>query len=165
MTALALRVAGTVAIFAILGTLAIVVLSALAMAAFGALLLQIFIDLTGIAIRTDLAFIAILLFIGFMAVASILPMLATGLVFALFAFGLAWRGIWFAWLAVLIVMVFYLVAGMLIVPAESSPLILPALTDAMQALRLGAGLALPAIAVASLCWLASRPLHRVRFSA
>lgn len=158
----ALRALGTVAVFAITGPVAIALASAAAVAALGAPLLELFTALTGLTISRNWMVISFMLFVFFLATASFLPSLCTGIVFAILAFGFERGTISAAWVAALIVVLGFAMAGLVIAPPESSPLTVVPVKGVSQSLSLAAFLFVPAALASSLAWLLSRPLHRAK---
>lgn len=159
------RAIGIVAIFAIVGPLAIAALVSLIVVALGAALLQMFLVLLQLDALRGVMSIAIWLLAFVTVVATFPPSVAAGLIFAIAAVYGAVNRIWMAWIAAAIAVAGVVVFGMFIAPSESSPLILPDIRSAQQALALSAMLGLLAIGPVSLCWWLAKPLHRARIAA
>jgi len=155
-----LRALATIAVFTIAGPVAIALATAAILAALSAPFAELFTALTGLTISRNWAFTSFVLF--FIAAACILPSLCTGVVFAVSAFCFGKVAISAAWLSALIVVLVFALAGMVVTPSEQSPLMLFPVGSLLQSLYLAAFLFVPAALAASLAWLLSRPLHRVK---
>jgi len=160
--ALAWRFVVTLAVFGIGGPLCLVVLALTVVLAFGAPVLNFLSEALHISVNPNLLFVAFVVIAMFVAFAAIIPMFCAGLVFAIAAFGFGQRAIWVAWLAAIVVFAGVLVFGALSPAPENSPIYLPSVADWRQVLDLTRGLLVPVLIAMSLCWLVSKPLHRVR---
>lgn len=159
------RAIGIVAIFAIVGPLTIAALVSLIVVAFGAALLHMFLVLLQLEALRGMISIAIWLLAFVTVVATFPPSVAAGLIFAIAAVYGSVNRIWMAWIAAAIAVAGVVACGMFIAPSESSPLILPDIRSARQALGFMAMLGLLAIGPVSLCWWLAKPLHRARIVA
>lgn len=158
----ALRVLGTLAIFALLGPAVLACLALAVVLMFGAPVLHFLSDALHITINPEVMAIATFVLVMFVGLGSLLPMFGVGMVFAVAAFGFGRNQIWVAWLAAIAIFVIYLALGAVTSVSESSPFHLPGVGDWRQGLDVMRGLLLPGLIATSLCWLVSRPFHRVR---
>ncbi|MBI3701839.1 MAG: hypothetical protein HY242_15530 [Afipia sp.] len=157
---LVVRAFATVAVFAVTGPLTIALTSVAAIAALGAPFFELFTAITGVSISRNWLFISFVLLIGLIVAGSALPSICAGIAFALSAFVFKYAAIAAAWIAAAIVALGFAVAGVLVTPSESSPLILVSIGSIRQALSLALLLFVPAAFAASVAWLLSRPFHR-----
>jgi hypothetical protein len=159
------RAIGIVLIFSVAGPLSMAALISLIVVGFGAALLQMFLALLELEALRTMVSVAIVLLALVTALAAFLPSVAAGVIFALAAVYGGVNMIWMAWLAAAIAVAGFVVFGMLLVPSESSAVVLPDVRSARQALTLSAVLAVLAVIPASLCWWLAKPLHRARIAA
>jgi hypothetical protein len=156
---------GIVAIFSIVGPLAVVALITLMMIGFGAPLLQLAVDFINLdALRTVVS-VAVWLLVMATLLASFPPSAVAGFVFASAAVCAGFNAFWMAWIAAAIAIISFVVLGVFVIPAESSALILPSVQSAQQALALFVVLAGIAILPTTLCWWLAKPLHRANIAA
>jgi hypothetical protein len=155
------RAAGIVVIFSVVGPLTTAALVSVAVTAFGAAVLQMFLALVELEALRARVSIAIVLLAIVTVLATFLPAVAAGLIFALAAVYADFNMIWMAWLAAAVAAAGFVALGMFVVPSETSAVILPNVRSAPEALRLSAMLGIVAVIPASLCWWLTKPLHRV----
>jgi hypothetical protein len=71
------------------------------------------------------------------------------------------NSLWAALVIVGIMVIGVVALSLFVSPSESSPLVLPSVDGLRQGAFLALFLSIPAAIAASLCWLLSRPLHRL----
>ena len=155
------RSLGIVVIFTIVGPLAVTAVFGLFVLTIGIPMLQIMLEFVELQTLRGWLSIAVFLLIFFALAAAAIPSLLAGLAFAIAS---VYGGMNSLWMALVIVglMVFGVVAlGFFISPSESSPLLLPGVKGLRQGAFLALFLSIPAAIAACLCWLFSRPLHRL----
>jgi hypothetical protein len=154
------RSLGVVAIFAIVGPLAVTAVFGAFVLVVGIPMLQVMLDVVELETIRNWLSVAVFLLIFFALAATVLPSVFAGVVFAIVAVYCGMNSLWVA-LAIVGLMVLGVVAlGFIISPSESSPLLLPSVKGLRQGAFLALFLAIPAAIAACLCWLFSRPLHR-----
>jgi hypothetical protein len=156
---------GIVAIFSVVGPLAVMVLITLVVVGFGAPLLQLLVDFVNLDVLRTLVSVAVWLLVVATLLASFPPSAAAGLIFASAAVCAGINAVWMAWIAAAIAIIGFVVLGVFVIPAESSALILPSVESARQALALFVVLAGIAILPTTLCWWLAKPLHRANIAA
>jgi hypothetical protein len=159
------RTIGIVAIFSLVGPIAIAALITLIVVGFGAALLQVFLSLVDLDALRAVISIAVWLLAVLSALAFIPPSVATGVIFALAAVYNGRSAIWMAWIAAAVTIIGFLGCGIFFIPAESSAVMLPSIGSASQALALFVMLAGLAVVPTSLCWWLAKPLHRASIAA
>jgi hypothetical protein len=159
------RLIGIVAIFSIVGPLAMAALVSLIVVALGAPILQLVFAVVDLDALHGVLSIAVWLLAFVVILATSLPSVAAGLTFALAAVYAGLNAIWMAWLGAAVGIAAVVLFGSFIRPSESSAVMLPGVESLPQALSLSAMLAALAIGPASLCWWLAKPLHRVSMTA
>jgi peptidoglycan/LPS O-acetylase OafA/YrhL len=159
------RTAGIVAVFSLVGPIAIATLITLIVVAFGAALLQLVLSLVDFAALRAVISVAVWLLAALSALAFIAPSTVTGVIFGLAAVYGGRNTLWMAWIAAAVTIVGFIACGIVFIPAESSAVILPSVRSASQALALFVMLAGLAVVPTSLCWWLAKPLHRARIAA
>ena len=154
------RLFGIVAIFSVVGPLALAALVSLIVVALGAPLLQLIFAVVDLGPLRGVISIAVWLLAFVVVIATLLPSMAAGLTFAVAAIYAGLSAIWMAWLAAAAAIAAVVLLGAFIQLSESSAVMLPGTQSLPQALSLSALLAVLAIGPASLCWWLARPLHR-----
>jgi hypothetical protein len=155
------RSLGIVAIFAIVGPLAVTAVFGLFVLVIGIPMLQIMLDMFELETMRAWLSVAVFLLIFFALAAAAIPSVIAGLGFAIAAVYCGMNSLWTA-LVIMGCMVLGVVAlGFFISPSESSPLLLPSVKGLRQGAFLALFLSIPAAIAACLCWLFSRPLHRL----
>jgi hypothetical protein len=150
-----------VAIFALVGPLAVTTVFALFLLVIGVPALQLMLEFFQLETLRGWLSIAVFLLIFFSLFAAVTPSILAGIVFAIASLYCGWNSLWVA-LAIVGCMVLFVVGlGLFVSPTESSPLLLPNAQGLRQGAVLAPFLPVPAAIAASLCWLFSRPLHRV----
>jgi hypothetical protein len=154
------RSLGIIAVFTVLGPIVIAACLLLVLLVVGAPLLQLMLTMVDLeALRPWLSIAAFLLVI-FGLVASVPPACVTELAFAVASVYFGANSLWVAVAAAALVGIGIVVMGFFVSPSESSALLVPSVQGARQAFALALFLTVPAAAAASLCWLATRTLHR-----
>ena len=154
------RAAGIVVIFSLAGPLALAALISLIVLALGVPFLEAILLLVRIESMRTVLSVAVWLLALASILAALLPSIAAGVIFACAAVYGRVNAVWMAWLAAAVAIAGFVGFGVFMVPAESSPLILPSVQSARQGLELGAMLAALALMPTTLCWWLTRPLHR-----
>jgi hypothetical protein len=156
-----MRGVGIVAIFAVVGPLVVTAIFGLFFLVLGVSMLQlllIFFELE--SLRPWLSIAAVLLFF-FMLVAAITPSIVAGFAFAIASVYCGKNSLWVALAIVGIMVLGVVILGSYASTSESSPLLLPSVEGLRQGAWLALFLSIPAAIAGSLCWLFSRPLHRM----
>jgi hypothetical protein len=154
------RSLGILLVFAIVGPLVVTAVFAFFFLLIGVPMLQlmlIFFDLE--SLRPWLSIAAFLLFM-FTLVAAAPPSVIAGLAFAIASVYFGLNSLWTALAIVGILVLGVVIIGFIAASSESSPLLLPTVQGLRQGATLALFLAIPGALAASICWLASRPLHR-----
>jgi hypothetical protein len=155
------RTFGIVAIFAIVGPVVVSALFMTLMLLIGVQLIQLVLVFVELEALRPWVTIGMALLFFFALVATIPSSVLAGLIFAISAVYFGLNSLWTALAVVGIMIIGVVTLSFFVSPSENSPLLLPS----VQGLRQGAWLALflsvPAAIAASLCWLCSRPLHRM----
>ncbi len=155
------RSLGIVVIFAIVGPLAATAVFGLFILLVGVPLLQIMLELIDLGALSAWLSVAVFLLVFFALAAAVTPSVVAGLAFAIASVYCGMNSLWVA-LAIVGTLVLGVVAlGFFVSPSESSPLLLPSVKGLRQGAFLALFLSIPAAIAASLCWLFSRPLHRL----
>jgi hypothetical protein len=155
------RSLGIVAIFGIVGPLAVTAVFALFLLVIGVPMLQLMLEFFKLESLRAWLSVAVFLLIFFALTAAITPSIIAGIAFAIASVYCGRNSLWMA-LAIVGSMVLGVVAlGLFVLPSESSPLLLPNVEGVRQGAFLALFLSVPAASAASLCWLFSRPLHRL----
>ena len=154
------RVIGIVAIFSIVGPLAMAAVVALIVVVLGAPIVQLVFAVADLDALRGVLSIAVWLLAFVVVIATLLPSMAAGLTFAVAAIYAGLSPIWMAWLAAAAAIAAVVLLGAFIQPSESSAVMLPGTQSLPQALSLSALLAVLAVGPASLCWWLAKPLHR-----
>jgi hypothetical protein len=154
------RSLGIVAVFTVLGPLVVGAMLLLVVLAVGVPILQLLLTIIDLeALRPWLSIAAFLLvMIGL--VVAVPPACLTGFAFAVAAVYFGANSVWVAIAAAALVGIGIVVMGFFVSPSDSSALMVPSPQGLRQAVVLSLVLTFPAAAAASLCWLASRALHR-----
>jgi len=152
---------GIVAIFTVIGPLVITAIFMTFMLTLGIQMAQLMLALVELeALRPWLTIGVVLLFF-FALIATIPSSAIAGLLFAIAAVYFGLNSLWTALGVVGIMVLSVVVAGFFISPSENSALFLPSAQGLRQGFWLAVFLSVPAAIAASLCWLCSRPLHRM----
>jgi hypothetical protein len=155
------RTLGIIAIFAIVGPLAVTAVFAIFLLVVGVPMLQLMLEFFKLESLRAWLSIAVFLLIFFSLFAAVTPSIIAGIAFAIASVYCGMNSLWVA-LAIVGCMVLGVVAlGFFISPSESSPTLLPSVEGLRQGAVLALFLSIPAAIAASLCWLFSRPLHRL----
>jgi hypothetical protein len=155
------RSLGIVAIFAIIGPLSVTAVFALFLLTVGVPMLQLMLAFVDLESLRGWLSIAVFLLIFFSLVATVTPSIIAGVAFAIASVYCGMNSLWVA-LAIVGCMVLFVVAlGFFLSPSESSPMLVPSVKGLRQGAFLALFLSVPAAIAATLCWLFSRPLHRL----
>jgi hypothetical protein len=152
---------GIVAIFSIVGPLVVTALFMTFVLVIGVPLIQILLSFVELDALRNWLSIGLFILFFFAFVAAIPASAATGFVFAIVAVYAGMNSLWTALVVVGIMVIGVVGLSFFVSPSENSPLILPSLQGARQGFWLALFLSVPAAIAASLCWLCSRPLHRM----
>jgi len=155
------RSLGIVIVFTIVGPLVVSAVFAIVIASVGISLLQLLLEFFELeTLRPWLSIAATLLFF-FIMVAAVAPAIITGLAFAIASVYWGMNSLWVAFAIVAMIVLGVVVAGFFLSPSESSPLLLPSVQGLRQGFWLALFLMVPAALAASICWIFTRPLHRM----
>jgi hypothetical protein len=154
------RSVGIVAVFTVLGSIVVGAFLLLVVLVVGAPLLQLLLTMIDLEALRPLLSIAAFLLVVFGLMASVPPAFVTGLAFAVASVYFGANSVWVAVAAAALVGIGIVVMGFFVSSSDSSTLLVPSVRGARQALVLTIFLTVPATAAASLCWLATRKLHR-----
>jgi hypothetical protein len=152
------RIAGIVAIFAIVGPLAFAAQVVLVMAGFNAPLIELLKMLLKLDTVNTLVSVAVWVLAITSMLAAIPPSIIAGFIFALAAVGTGLKAVWMAWLAVAVAISGIFALGHAAVPSQSTALILPNAQNAGQGTALFLVLNMLAILPTALCWWLARSL-------
>jgi hypothetical protein len=155
------RSLGIVAIFAIVGPLAATAVFGVFVLVVGIPMLQVMLDLFELETIRGWLSVAVFLLIFFTLAAAVLPSIIAGAVFAIAAVYCGMNSLWTALVVTGCMVIGVVALGFFVSPSESSPLLLPSVKGLRQGAFLALFLSIPAAIAASLCWLFSRPLHRL----
>ena len=155
------RSTGIVAIFAMVGPLIITTLFGAFILALGLEMLRLMLSFFGLESFGPLLKIAffILLFLAF--VATVPASALAGFFFAIAALYFGKASLWAVLIVTAAMAAGVVLLGFFVSPSENSPLFLPSVEGLRQGLALTLFLFIPGAIAASLCWLISRPLHRM----
>jgi hypothetical protein len=155
------RSLGIVVIFTIVGPLAATAVFGLFVLVIGIPMLQTMLEIFELeTIRAWLS-VAVFLLIFFALAAALAPSAIAGFAFAIASVYCGMNSLWVA-LAIMVIVVFGVVTlGFFMSPSETSPLLLPSAKGLRQGAFLALFLSIPAAIAVTLCWLFSRPLHRL----
>jgi len=155
------RSLGITATFAIVGPLVVTALFMAFMLILGTQMVQLilaFVELEALRPWLSIAFVLLMFF----AFVSAVPASAlAGLVFAVAAVYGGTNSLLTALIVVGIMVLGVVILGFFVPPSEDSALLLPSVQGLRQGFWLALFLSVPAAIAASLCWLCSRPLHRM----
>jgi hypothetical protein len=153
-----MRIIGIVAIFTMVGPLAFATQVVLMMAGFNAPL----VELLKMLLKVETVNILISVAVWVLAIGSILaaipPSAIAGFIFALAAVGTGLKAVWMAWLAVAAAIAGIFILGHVVIPSQSSAVILPSAQNAGQGVALFLMLNILAILPTALCWWLARSL-------
>jgi hypothetical protein len=155
------RSLGIVAIFTMVGPLVVAAVFGFFVLAIGIQVVQLmleFFELEALRPWLSIAF-SLLLFFGL--VAAVPGAAVAGVTFAVAAIYLGMNSLWTALVVAAIMVAGIVILGFFFSPSESSAFFLPSLQGMRQGFWLALFLFVPAAIAASLCWIFSRPLHRM----
>ena len=155
------RFLGIMAIFTIVGPLAATAVFAATFLMVGVPLLQLVLEFVELEALRGWLSIAAYLFLFFSFVATVTPAFIAGIAFAIASVYFGMNSLWVALVIAGCLVIFIVALSFFVSPSESSPMLLPSVKGLRQAGYLSLFLSIPAAAAATLCWLFSRPLHRL----
>ena len=155
------RSLGIVVIFTIVGPLAATAVFGLFVLLVGVPMLQIMLGLVELETVRAWLSVAVFLLVFFALAAAAIPSVIAGLAFAIASVYCGKNSLWVALAIVGTLMIGVVAFGFFVSPSESSPLLLPSVKGLRQGAFLALFLSIPAAIAVSLCWLFSRPLHRL----
>ena len=155
------RSLGIVAIFSIAGPLIVTALFVLVIVTLGTAFLQLILAVIELETLRPWLSIAMFLLVFFALVATVVPAAIAGLFFAIAAVYFGRNSLWTAFIVVGIMVLGVVIVGFFASPSEDSALLVPSVQGLRQGFWLALFLSIPAAIAASLCWLFSRPLHRL----
>jgi hypothetical protein len=154
------RSLGIIAIFTIVGPVAVTAVFGLFIVAVGIPVLQILLEVAELETLRGWLSVAVFLLVFFALAAAVIPSVVAGVAFAVASVYGGMNSLWVA-LAIMAAVVIGLIAlGFVVSPEESSPLLLPSVKGLRQGAFLALFLSIPAAIATTLCWLCSRPLCR-----
>ena len=152
---------GIIVIFTIVGPLVATVVFGVFILLVGVPMLQLMLEIVDLGALSAWLSVAVFLLVFFALAAAVMPAAIAGLAFAIASVYCGMNSLWVA-LAIMGTLVLGVVAlGFFVSPSESSPLLLPSVRGLRQVAFLALFLSIPAAIAVSLCWLFSRPLHRL----
>jgi hypothetical protein len=156
------RAIGIMAIFTIVGPLILTALVGIFFSVLGLPVLSLLLEFTELEVLRPWLQIALVLLFFFAFVATIVPSFMAGFAFALFAVYAGLNTLWTALGVAAALVIGVVVLGFFGAPSdEAGPLLLPSVQGVRQAAWLALFLMVPSAIAASVCWLVSRPLHRM----
>ncbi len=155
------RSLGIVAIFTIVGPLAATAVFGAFVLVVGIPMLQVMLDFVELDTIRGWLSVAVFLLIFFALAAAVLPSFLAGVAFAIAAVYCGMNSLWTALIIMACMVIGVVALGFFVSPSESSPLLLPSVKGLRQGAFLALFLSIPAAIAACLCWLFSRPLHRL----
>jgi hypothetical protein len=155
------RFFGIIAIFATVGPLAVTAVFSLFLLVVGLPLLGLMLEFFELESLRGWLSIAVFLLIFFSLFAAVTPSIFAGLAFAIASVYGGMNSLWVALAIVGCMVVFVVALGFFVSPSESSPMLVPSVKGLRQGAALALFLSVPAALAATLCWLFSRPLHRL----
>ena len=152
---------GIIVIFTIVGPLVATAVFGVFILLVGVPMLQLMLEIVDLGALSAWLSVAVFLLVFFALAAAVMPAAIAGLAFAIASVYCGMNSLWVA-LAIMGTLVLGVVAlGFFVSPSESSPLLLPSVRGLRQGAFLALFLSIPAAIAVSLCWLVSRPLHRL----
>jgi hypothetical protein len=155
------RSLGIVAIFMIVGPIVVTTVFGLIFLWIGVPMVQILLEFFKLESLREWLSAAVFLLVFFSLAGAVLPSTIAGLAFAIASVYCGMNSLWAALVIVGIMVVGVVVLSLFVSPSESSPLVLPSVDGLRQGAFLALFLSIPAAIAAGLCWLVSRPLHRL----
>jgi hypothetical protein len=155
------RSLGIVAIFAVVGPIVVATVFGLFVLAIGIQLVQLMLEFFELEALRPWLSIAFSLLLFFAVVAAIPASAVAGVTFAVAAVYLGMNSLRAALVVAGIMAAGVVIIGFLFSPSENSALFVPNLQGIRQGFWLTLFLFVPAAIAASLCWIFSRPLHRM----
>jgi hypothetical protein len=155
------RSLGIVAIFAIVGPIVVTTVFGLIFLWIGVPMVQILLEFFKLESLSEWLSAAVFLLVFFSLAGAVMPSAIAGLAFAIASVYCGMNSLWAALVIVGIMVIGVVALSLFVSPSESSPLVLPSVDGLRQGAFLALFLSIPAAIAASLCWLLSRPLHRL----
>ena len=156
-----MRSVGIVAIFAVIAPLIITALFGAFILALGLELVRLLLSLFGLESFGPLLRIAFVVLLFFAFAATVPASMLAGICFAIAALYFGRNSLWAALIVTGAMAAGVVLLGFFVSPSENSPLFLPSVDGLRQGVSLALFLFIPGAIAASLCWLISRPLHRI----
>jgi len=155
------RSMGVVVIFTMVGPLAVAALFGIFVLVIGIEMVQLMLEFFELeALRAWLS-IAFTLLLFFALVAAVPASAIAGVTFAVAAIYFGMNSLWTALAVAGLMTAGVVILGFFVSPSENSALFLPSLQGMRQGFWLALFLFVPAAIAASVCWMFSRPLHRL----
>jgi hypothetical protein len=155
------RSLGIVAVFAIIAPLIITALFGALILALGLELVRLMLSLFGLESFGPLLKTAFFILLFFAFVAAVPASILAGIFFAIAALYFGKASLWAALIVTAALAAGVVLLGFFLAPSQNSPLFLPSVDGLRQGASLALFLFIPGALAASLCWLISRPLHRM----
>lgn len=155
------RSLGIVAVFAMIGPLIITALFGAFILAIGLELLRMVLSYLGLESFGPLLRLAFLVLLFFTFASAVPASIFAGIFFAIAAVYFGKASLWAALIVTAAMAAGVVLLGFFVSPSENSPVFLPSVEGARQGAALALFLFIPGAIAASLCWLVSRPLHRM----
>jgi hypothetical protein len=152
---------GIVAIFAMVGPLVVAALFGIFVLVIGIQMVQLMLEFFQLEALRPLLSIAFALLLFFALVAAVPASAIAGATFAIAAIYFGLNSLWTALAVAGLMAAGVVILGFFVSPSDDSALFLPSLQGVRQGFWLVLFLFIPAAIAASLCWLFSRPLHRL----
>ena len=152
---------GIVVIFAMIAPLIITALFGAVILALGLEMVRLLLSLFGLESFGPLLKIAFLVLLFFAFVATVPASILAGVFFAIAALYFGKASLWAALIVTAAMAAGVVLLGFFVSPSENSPVFLPSVEGLRQGASLALFLFIPGAIAASLCWLISRPLHRM----
>jgi hypothetical protein len=156
------RALGITAIFTIVGPLVISAIVGIIMSLLGLPILYLLLSLMELEVLQPWLHIALVLLFFLAFIATIVPAFAAGVAFALFAVYAEMNTLWTALGIIVALVIGVVILGFFGAPSDQAgPLLLPSVQGVRQAAWLALFMIVPSAIAAAVCWLVSRPLHRM----
>ena len=155
------RSLGIVAIFAMVGPLVVAAVFGFFVLVIGIQMVQLMLEFFELEALRPWLSIAFMLLLFFALVAAVPASAVAGATFAIAAVYFGMNSLWTALAVAGLMVAGVVILGFFVSPSENSAVFLPSLQGMRQGFWLALCLFIPAAMAASLCWLFSRPLHRI----
>jgi hypothetical protein len=155
------RSLGIIVIFTIVGPIVVTTVFGLIFLWIGVPMVQILLEFFKLESLREWLSVTVFLLVFFSLAGAVLPSILAGLAFAIASVYCGKNSLWAALIIVGTMVIGVVALSLFVSPSESSPLVLPSVDGLRQGGYLALFLSIPAAIAASLCWLFSRPLHRL----